>query len=438
LSAYELWLADDHTGTISDFLTWLQGENGTNGLNAYELWTSAGNEGTLEEFLASLQGTPGTNGTNGQSAWTLLTGSPAQFTQPAIGQNVVVTALNTSWLSLGEPVHLGGTPGNWYFVASISGTSLTLRNPGPADGYPDGIDTNSDPGATITDTYLTARGRDGKDGADGDPGDTGGVGPMGPGVGPVIGVPSTAPEAGEATMLLATDSPSTPTWVKFYAWNGSAWAVAADVTPKPGSKTLFLAADPNTQPTTYGNDTDVVMDTSVSGSIKVWQRTAPGTWALKGTISGGSGTSAATLFRVGKTIDQPILKGGRTATVVNFEAQSGGSLLNGGAWNGSKFTVPADLSDPTTFLLENVNITTEEGAGEAVVFTVSIDLNGTSVASGTITMTTGTTEGKLAIISHIASTLTKDDVVQVSVTPDVNPTVLWSVAHEDIVFYDQQ
>ena len=80
LSAYQIWLAAGHTGTIADFLASLvgpqgpagaNGSNGTNGTNgtdgksAYELWLEAGHTGSVADFLASLIGPQGPAGSGG-------------------------------------------------------------------------------------------------------------------------------------------------------------------------------------------------------------------------------------------------------------------------------------------------------------------------------------------------------------------------------------
>ena len=440
MNNYELAVASgEFTGTLAQYL---QSLHGAAGASAYDLWVAGGGTGSHDEFIASLVGPGGADGANGQSAYThqaaFLPGATPQFVQPAVGQTVLVILDNADWLSLNMPVHLGGTPGNWYFVSAIQASFVLLRNPGAADGYPTGIASNAAPGTTIVDTFLTARGRDGKDGINGAVGPIGPVGPLGPGVGVVNLVPSTPPASGGAELVLVVDSPSAPTSVKYYNWSGTAWALAADVTPEQGSKILFLGGDPNSQPSTYGNNDDVCMDNSVAGTLKVWQRTAPGTWALKGSISGAGGMVLGDLFRVGKVRPQPILKGATTATVVQFEAQSGGDLFNGGAWNGSKYAALQNLSTPSVFRLEGVNIFTDEGAGEAVTFTVDIKVNGSSVTSGTIVMTSGTTEGKMALLAHSVSTMTTGDTVQVTITPSVNPTVQWNVESAGVVFYNQR
>ena len=92
-SAYQIWLDNGHTGTETDFLTWLKGKDGTNGLNgkdgtngkdgkdgtngtngqdgidgksAYQIWLDNGNTGTEADFLTWLKGKDGTNGLNGK------------------------------------------------------------------------------------------------------------------------------------------------------------------------------------------------------------------------------------------------------------------------------------------------------------------------------------------------------------------------------------
>ena len=98
-SAYDIWLADGHTGTESDFLAWLRGADGEEGSDgspgadgsdgspgapgadglpgadgapgvagqsAYELWLAQGYSGTEADFLAWLQGLPGPQGPQGE------------------------------------------------------------------------------------------------------------------------------------------------------------------------------------------------------------------------------------------------------------------------------------------------------------------------------------------------------------------------------------
>ena len=91
-SAYQIWLDNGNTGTEADFLTWLKGKDGTNGLNgkdgangkdgkdgangtngqdgidgksAYQIWLDNGNTGTEADFLTWLKGKDGANGKDG-------------------------------------------------------------------------------------------------------------------------------------------------------------------------------------------------------------------------------------------------------------------------------------------------------------------------------------------------------------------------------------
>jgi hypothetical protein len=79
LSAYELWVAQGNTGTVTDFLN----------QSSYNIWLAQGNTGTQQQFLNSLmgpqgpvgatgpQGLAGTNGTNGLNALIKTSSEPA-------------------------------------------------------------------------------------------------------------------------------------------------------------------------------------------------------------------------------------------------------------------------------------------------------------------------------------------------------------------------
>jgi microcystin-dependent protein len=63
-SAYQLWLSQGNTGTLTDFLASLKGAKGdpgigTNGLSAYQVWLANGNTGSQADFLSSLIGKDG-------------------------------------------------------------------------------------------------------------------------------------------------------------------------------------------------------------------------------------------------------------------------------------------------------------------------------------------------------------------------------------------
>lgn len=67
-SAYQLWLDQGNTGTPDEFLNSLVGAagmTGLNGLSAYQLWIQVGHSGTVQEFLDSLAGEPGPTGAPG-------------------------------------------------------------------------------------------------------------------------------------------------------------------------------------------------------------------------------------------------------------------------------------------------------------------------------------------------------------------------------------
>ena len=89
-SAYQIWLDNGNTGTETDFLNWLKGKDGTNGVDgkdgtngadgkdgangqdgvdgksAYQIWLDNGNTGTETDFLNWLKGKDGANGTDGK------------------------------------------------------------------------------------------------------------------------------------------------------------------------------------------------------------------------------------------------------------------------------------------------------------------------------------------------------------------------------------
>ena len=88
-SAYEIWLEQGNTGTEQDFLDWLKGEDGEQGVpgeigpegekgddgeigkSAYEIWLEQGYDGSEQDFLTWLKGERGDDGTNGKSAYEL-------------------------------------------------------------------------------------------------------------------------------------------------------------------------------------------------------------------------------------------------------------------------------------------------------------------------------------------------------------------------------
>ena len=61
-SAYDIWLAENNSGTEQDFLDSLKGEKGD---SAYRVWLEAGNTGTEDDYLKSLEGAEGADGSDG-------------------------------------------------------------------------------------------------------------------------------------------------------------------------------------------------------------------------------------------------------------------------------------------------------------------------------------------------------------------------------------
>jgi uncharacterized protein (TIGR02145 family) len=111
-SAYDLWLAQGNTGTVSDFLNSLQGTSGiqgpagANGLSAYQIWLSLGNTGTEQDFLNSLTGPQGPAGnslSNGTVNNQLLYWNGTSWTTLTPGTNGQVLAIcnnNLTWVTL--------------------------------------------------------------------------------------------------------------------------------------------------------------------------------------------------------------------------------------------------------------------------------------------------------------------------------------------------
>ena len=78
-SAYDIWKENGHSGTEKEFLEWLKGgtgsqgiqgekgEDGQDGKSAYDIWKENGHSGTEEEFLEWLKGDAGSQGIQGQN-----------------------------------------------------------------------------------------------------------------------------------------------------------------------------------------------------------------------------------------------------------------------------------------------------------------------------------------------------------------------------------
>ena len=126
-SAYEIWLVQGNTGTETDFINSLRGQdgapgrdgnngpqgpqgipgengrdgtNGSDGLSAYQIWLNAGNSGTEQDFLDSLVGPQGPAGTGGGGDVTLPSGLQVLLYADESNQNGTVTILNVKEYSL--------------------------------------------------------------------------------------------------------------------------------------------------------------------------------------------------------------------------------------------------------------------------------------------------------------------------------------------------
>ena len=188
ISAYDFWLQDGHTGTVTDFLNSLVGTKGATGYvgyggpgkagiagatgdtgaSAYQLWLDAGNAGSVDEFVASLTGASGTNGTDGTNGTNGTNGTD--------GLNGV--GAYELWLELGNT----GTKAD--FLASLQGVCTAGAN--GEQGIQGAQGVQGIQGLT------GATGAQGPTGATGSPGAAGAQGPAGPaGVGTPVEVAYT-------------------------------------------------------------------------------------------------------------------------------------------------------------------------------------------------------------------------------------------------------
>ena len=81
---------------------------------------------------------PSASNGSGANAFTALT---ADFTQPAVGADVVASVGSSAWAAIGQVVFVAGTGGYYIVTAKPTATSLTLMNLGYA--------ANASPGATV-------------------------------------------------------------------------------------------------------------------------------------------------------------------------------------------------------------------------------------------------------------------------------------------------
>lgn len=410
------------------------GADGADGQSAYDIAVANGFVGTETDWLASLvgaAGADGADGTDGISAFSFLT---AQFTQPAVGSLVTLTLDNADWVVLGAPIQAGGTPGNWYIVASNPiGNQIIVRNPGAADGYPTGIATNSAPGTVISaGTTVGCRGRDGLAGAAGAAGATGATGTSGT-VDVVTAVPVSAPSPGAETAIYYNSGAGTHT---LYFWDGAAWQNRGSLNGARGSYIYEVIGNPNTSPPAGAQDGDWAFRTDVANQVSYWLRSA-GSWSLITTVTGASTSTLTDVFRVGKLADQPIPIGSTADLIVGFDDWTSAGRYNYGPWDGSKATIPSGAAANQTFILENFRVDRISGAGETIDFQVDIMVNGVSAASDTIALTPADSSGTLLVLTTGSIAVVATDEVHVQVTPSAGPTAQWSIELNGIVFYNQ-
>lgn len=75
---------------------------------------------------AGADGASGAAGTNGVSAFTSTT---AQYTQPAVGNNVTIAVTNSTWAAVGEPIFVS-VGGSYLVVSKPDSTHLQIQNLG--------------------------------------------------------------------------------------------------------------------------------------------------------------------------------------------------------------------------------------------------------------------------------------------------------------------
>lgn len=108
-----------------------------------------------------LAGTNGTNGTNGINAFTTVA---ADFTQPAVGDPITFTVVQSAWIAVGQTIYISGA--GFYTVNSLGGTNEVntdlVRTDGINEGetVDSGLKVSPSASATYSDplTQLTVNG----------------------------------------------------------------------------------------------------------------------------------------------------------------------------------------------------------------------------------------------------------------------------------------
>lgn len=79
--------------------------------------------------VPGIEGDPGTDGTNGIDAFTTTT---ADFTVPAIGDDVTIFVEESAWMVVGQPIFVEG-PATFKVATIVNGTQITATFLGQAD-----------------------------------------------------------------------------------------------------------------------------------------------------------------------------------------------------------------------------------------------------------------------------------------------------------------
>ncbi|HLP19464.1 MAG TPA: hypothetical protein VK174_04155, partial [Chitinophagales bacterium] len=111
-------------------------------------------------------GTAGASGADGKNAYTTTT---TGYTQPVLGNNVSVSVVNTSWMTTGQAVFVGGS-GGYYIVNSIANSTTVVLT------YLGGGGTGT---VGAAGSGVSASGQTGAQGATGAQGNVGATGPQG-------------------------------------------------------------------------------------------------------------------------------------------------------------------------------------------------------------------------------------------------------------------
>ena len=276
-SAYQIWLSAGNTGTVADFLTSLEGEDGDDGQNAYDIAVLNGFVGTQAEWLASLEGDDGDDGINAFSL------SAAPFSMP--GPDSVGTfqgATTLEWAGVGQPVYLEGL-GTLRVASPPAGNFVQLQNPESVWGLDAPIAGNALPGVIAPfGSKLSPGGRPGS-GADGDDGP--------PGDAPVIvvayAIPVDPPVAPERRFVFVANAapPARATSFVPYEWNTTtlAWVAGPEIAGIPGTQTFFQSSDPNTTPPAGAIVGDIVFRYA-GATFTAYKKTSALVWTPFGAV----------------------------------------------------------------------------------------------------------------------------------------------------------